>query len=242
MVRGNELKIGILVAMEEEMKRLMEVLSEETVHHFANQTFYDGVIYGLPVTVVQSGIGKVNATIATTLLIHTFHVDAVINTGSAGGIGEGLAVGDLVIATELAHHDADNRAFGYTYGQIPQMDATFPTNEALSHRIEKTAKPLNWHTQRGLIVSGDSFVASTEQIDKIKEFFPKALVTEMEGVAVAQTCHQFDVPYTVIRAVSDTADEEASVSFDEFVALAGKRSAELVLSLIADMKNEKDRM
>ena len=230
------MKIGILVAMEEEMRRLMEVISEETVHEIANQTFYDGVIYGQPVTIVRSGIGKVNAAIATTLLIHTFDVDAVINTGSAGGIGEGLAIGDLVIATELAHHDADNRAFGYTYGQIPQMDATFSTNENLSQRIEKTAKPLDWHTQRGLIVSGDSFVAGTEQIEKIRQFFPEALVTEMEGAAVAQTCHQFDVPCAVIRAVSDTSDEEASVTFDEFVLLAGERSAELVLSLIEDMK------
>lgn len=231
------MKIGILVAMEEEMRRLMDVISDETVHEMANQTFYDGLIYGQPVTVVQSGIGKVNATIATTLLIHHFDVEAVINTGSAGGIGEGLTIGDLVIATELAHHDADNRAFGYTYGQIPQMEVTFKADEALSERIEKTAQPLNWKTQRGLIVTGDSFVAGAEQIDKIKEFFPKALVTEMEGVAVAQTCHQFDVPCAVIRAVSDTADEEASVSFDEFVALAGKRSGELVLSLIEDMKN-----
>ena len=230
------MKIGILVAMEEEMRRLMEVISEETVHEIANQTFYDGVIYGQPVTIVRSGIGKVNAAIATTLLIHTFDVDAVINTGSAGGIGEGLAIGDLVIATELAHHDADNRAFGYTYGQIPQMDATFSTDQTLSHRIEKTAKPLDWHTQRGLIVSGDSFVAGTEQIEKIRQFFPEALVTEMEGAAVAQTCRQFDVPCAVIRAVSDTSDEEASVTFDEFVLLAGERSAELVLSLIEYMK------
>lgn len=230
------MKIGILVAMEEEMRRLMEVISEETVHEIANQTFYDGIIYGQPVTIVRSGIGKVNAAIATTLLIHTFDVDAVINTGSAGGIGEGLAIGDLVIATELAHHDADNRAFGYTYGQIPQMDATFSTDQTLSHRIEKTAKPLDWHTQRGLIVSGDSFVAGTEQIEKIRQFFPEALVTEMEGAAVAQTCHQFDVPCAVIRAVSDTSDEEASVTFDEFVLLAGERSAELVLSLIEYMK------
>lgn len=235
-VRGKKLKIGILVAMEEEKKRLMEVISDEVVHEMANQTFFDGFIYGQPVTIVQAGIGKVNATIATTLLIHTFEVDAVINTGSAGGIGEGLTIGDLVIATELAHHDADNRAFGYTYGQIPQMPATFLTDESLSERIEKTAQPLEWQTKRGLIVTGDSFVAGTDQIAKIKEFFPNALVTEMEGVAVAQTCHQFDVPCAVIRAVSDTADEEASVNFDEFVVLAGQRSAELVLSLIADRK------
>ncbi len=229
------MKIGILVAMEEEMNRLMDVISQETVHEIANQTFYDGVIYGQPVTIVRSGIGKVNATIATTLLIHTFAVDAVINTGSAGGIGDGLAIGDLAVANELTYHDADNRTFGYTYGQIPQMEERYAADEQLTKRIEEAAKSLGWHTRKGLIVSGDSFVSSTEEIEKIREFFPHALVTEMEGAAVAQTCRQFDIPVAVIRAVSDTADEQASVNFDEFVLLAGERSAELVLSLIKDM-------
>lgn len=230
------MKIGILVAMEEEVKRLTEEISSTTIREIANQTFYDGTIYDHPVTIVQSGIGKVNATIATALLIHEFEVDYVINTGSAGGIGTGLSIGDLVISTSLAYHDADNRGFGYTYGQIPQMDAEYLADEELAKTIETAATPLGWHVQRGQIVTGDSFISDTEQIQTIKEHFPNALVTEMEGAAVAQTCRQFDIPFAVVRAVSDTADEKATVNFDEFVLLAGQRSAQLVLNLIEEMK------
>lgn len=233
------MKIGILVAMAEERQRLTEVLSSATIQKIANQTFYEGTIYDQPVTVVQSGIGKVNATIATTLLIQEFGVDVVINTGSAGGIGTGLSIGDLVIATRLSYHDADNRSFGYTYGQIPQMDAEYVVDEGLGAMIEAAAPSLGWHVEKGLIVSGDSFISDTAQINEIKKHFPEALVTEMEGAAVAQTCRQFDIPFAVIRAVSDTADEAATINFDEFVLQAGKRSAELILAVIKKLNNSR---
>jgi len=224
--------------MEEEIKRLTEEIADEEVRQIANQTFYDGMISKQPVTVVQAGIGKVNATIATTLLIQVFGAEVVINTGSAGGIGEGLSIGDLVVATSLSYNDADNRVFGYTYGQIPQMPAEFLADQELTQMIEEAATPVGWHVRRGQIVTGDSFISEQSKINEIKNYFPNALVTEMEGAAVAQTCQQFDVPFAVIRAVSDTADEEASVNFDEFVLLAGKRSAELVLALIKDLKEK----
>lgn len=221
--------------MEEEIKRLKEEITDETVTTIANQTFYDGMLHNKPVTVVRSGIGKVNASIATTLLIQEFKVDAVINTGSAGGIGEGLTIGDLVISTELAYNDTDNRDIGYTFGQIPQMPPRFPADQLLQTMIEKAATNVEWPVQSGLVVTGDTFISSEEQIIQIKEFFPEVLVTEMEGAAVAQTCLQFDVPCAVIRAVSDTADEEAEVTFDEFVVMAGKHSAELVMELVKEM-------
>lgn len=233
------MKIGILVAMEEEIKQLLEEITDETVREIANQTFYDGLIHGQPVTIVQSGIGKVNATIATTLLIQEFEVDSVINTGSAGGIGGGLSIGDLAIASRLSYNDADNRVFGYKFGQIPQMDVEYTADENLVTLIETHAKPLGWNVQKGLIVSGDSFISSQHQIEEIKEHFPEVLVTEMEGAAVAQTCRQFDIPFAVVRAVSDTADEVASMNFDEFVILAGQRSAELVLRLIESIKDKR---
>lgn len=229
------MKIGILVAMEEEIKRLKEEIRDETVTTIANQTFYDGMLHNKPVTVVRAGIGKVNASIATTLLIQEFKVDAVVNTGSAGGIGEGLTIGDLVISTELAYNDTDNRDIGYTFGQIPQMAPRFPADKSLQTMIEKAAANVEWPVQSGLIVTGDTFISSEEQIAHIKEFFPEVLVTEMEGAAVAQTCLQFDTPCAVIRAVSDTADEEAEVTFDEFVVLAGKHSAELVMELVKEI-------
>jgi len=232
------LKIGILVAMEEEIKRLTEEISEGTIKKIAQQTFYDGKIHNTPVTIVQSGIGKVNASIATTLLIQTFNVDIVINTGSAGGIDEALSIGDLVIAKELTYNDADNRGFGYTFGQIPKMPPHYQTDDSLREIIEKVAASKNWSFQSGLILSGDSFISSQEELTKFKHYFPKAFVTEMEGTAVAQTCHQFEIPYAVIRAVSDAADEQATVDFDEFVVLAGQRSAELVMALIKELEKK----
>lgn len=226
------MKIGILVAMEEEIKHLIEKITSYQVIEIANQKFYDGTIDGKAVTIVQSGIGKVNATIATTLLIQQFGVNAVINTGSAGAIQEGLEIGELIIAKELTYHDVNNEIFGYTYGQIPQMPERYRADLEINQKIKQAAVDQSWAVYNGLIVTGDSFVGSTEKIKEIKEHFPSALATEMEGAAVAQTCKQFNVPCAVIRAVSDTADEEATIDFDEFVILAGKRSAELVLSFI----------
>lgn len=229
------MKIGILVAMEEEIKRLTEKISAGKVYTIANQTFYDGTYADRHVTIVRSGIGKVNATLATALLIQVFEVDLVINTGSAGGIGEGLAIGDLVIATSLTYHDADNRGFGYVYGQIPQMAAQYTADAATNALLDQAASDVGWFVHKGLIVTGDSFVSSNKHISYIKDFFPNALVTEMEGAAVAQTCTQFDKPFAVVRAVSDTADDEATVNFDEFVLMAGARSAELVLTFIENL-------
>lgn len=226
------MKLGILVAMEEEIKYLIEEIDDYEIIELANQKFYDGFIGGKAITIVQSGIGKVNASIATTLLIQQFKADAVINTGSAGAIQSEMSIGELVISKELAYHDVNNEVFGYEYGQIPQMPERFTANEKLSEKIQKTAMKQSWDVHAGLIVTGDSFVGSSSEIEKIKKHFPSALVTEMEGAAVAQTCLQFDIPCAVIRAVSDTADEDASVDFDEFVKLAGKRSAKLVLAFI----------
>lgn len=225
------MKIGIIVAMEEEIKHLIEAFENYEMHERAGQKIYDGVIEGEAVAVVQSGIGKVNASIASSLLIGQFDVDMIINTGSAGAVKKGLAIGDLVISTKLAYHDVDNRVFNYQYGQIPQMPAFYEADHEWIKKIEKLAFDYP-NTQRGLIVTADSFVASTEQTNRIIKHFPNALVAEMEGAAVAQTCYQYDIPFVVIRAVSDTADDEATVDFDEFVRLAGQRSAALVISLL----------
>lgn len=226
------MKIGILVAMEEEIRRLTAEISKEEQFEIANQKFYDGEIHGVPVTIVQAGIGKVNAAVATSLLIDHFKADIVINTGSAGAIAPGLKIGDLVIADQLSYNDVDNRVFDYQYGQIPQMDAFFVSDSEINNKIKMVAKNNNWQVDTGLIVSGDSFISNQESIEEIRTHFPTALVTEMEGAAVGQTCAQYDIPFAVIRAVSDTADEEADIDFDEFVFEAGKKSAELVMALL----------
>lgn len=229
-------KIGIVAAMEKEVAALVEKIEGKVVTENASQLFYDGTIFGKEVTVVKSGIGKVNAAIAATLLIENFKVDAIVNTGSAGGIGKGLSVGELVVSTRLAYNDADARVFGYEYGQVPNMPLYYNADEHLIQYLEQAALEADWEINSGLIVSGDSFIASKDQIVNIKNHFPEALVTEMEGTAIAQTCHQFKVPFVVVRALSDTADEEAVVSFEEFIETAGKHSAEMVLNFLKRME------
>lgn len=228
------MKIGILAAMEEEVTWLLKHLQINNEMNYGNQKFYDGIIANQQVTLVQSGIGKVNAAIATTLLIEHFNCELVLNTGSAGGIGEGLSIGELIVADNLAYQDVDNRVFNYDYGQIPQMPASYHVKDKWLNTLVQSAENI-FDVKVGQIVTGDSFISSKDQIAKIKNYFPKALVTEMEGAAVAQTCYQFGVPSLVVRCVSDVADEQASVDFDEFIKEAGKKSAQFVLQWLKDL-------
>lgn len=231
------MKLGIIAAMEQELIVLTDKLSDMKKTTIANQRFYEGTIDQTSVVLVQSGIGKVNAAIAASLLINQFNVDSIINTGSAGGINRGLKVGDLVLSTELAYNDADARAFGYEFGQIPQMPKRYKADETLLSKLYKAASKSDWEIKKGLIVTGDSFISNKEKINEIIHHFSEALVTEMEGTAIAQTCYQFNIPFVVIRAVSDVADEKASLSFDEFIDSAGKKSAEMVIEFIKLVKN-----
>lgn len=231
------MKIGIIAAMEEETRLLVEKMELKAETHIANQHFYEGTIHNVEVVLVQSGIGKVNAALATSLLIDHFGTTFVINSGSAGGIGEGLAIGDLVVSTELSYNDADARAFGYMFGQVPQMPASYQADKAYSDLAKRIATELDWRVKQGLIVTGDSFIASQDKIQEIKAHFPEALVSEMEGTAVAQTCYQYDVPFIVIRAVSDGGDDEANISFDEFIIQAGRDSGKLVVEFIQAISN-----
>ncbi len=225
--------IAIIGAMPQEITTLTQQLDDPQQITIGDMTFYTGVLAGQAVVITQCGIGKVNATIATTLVIHSFSPSAVINTGSAGGIGEGLAVGDVVIGNAVAHHDVDVTAFGYAMGQMAQMPADYACDETLVTRASQCAKAFpNATIHRGQIVSGDQFICSAERFATIKQHFPQALAVEMEACAIAQTCYRFDTPFVVIRAISDLANEKASVSFDEFIVEAGKRSAEMVIAMI----------
>lgn len=224
--------IGIIGAMAEETALIRKHLKNEKVEQVINLTFYQGNFENATITLVQSGIGKVNSSIAATLLVERFNCDMIINTGSAGAINDKLQVGDIVIANQLAYNDADSQVFGYDFGQIPQMPKYYPTAELLRNTFVKVAENTNLQTTVGEIVSGDSFISSEETKKQIINHFPDALVTEMEGAAIAQTAYQFDVPVIVIRSVSDTADGEAEKSFDEFIVEAGKSSGRMVLEAI----------
>lgn len=224
-------RIGIICAMSEELKTLHQALTHEQVVNIKGIKFYVGKIDSQPVVLVQSGIGKVQAGITAAIMIVHFNLKVVINSGSAGGIGSGLSVGDLVVSTGTAYHDVDVTASNYKVGQLPNQPLIFKANPEWINRIVGSSKAVGLTAKKGLIVSGDQFVASQKSIDLILKNFPNALACEMEGAAIGQVAHQFKIPYVVIRAMSDVGNGNAEMSFDKFIIKAGKRSAQMLLNL-----------
>ena len=227
--------IGIIGAMEEEVAILKHNLVNLNEIEVAHVKFYRGQLNNKDVVLTQSGIGKVNAAISTTLLIEKFKPTLIINTGSAGALDDSLSVGDILISNNVMYHDADATAFGYDIGQIPQMPAQFEANQQLLQLTEKVVKQQNLTAKIGQIVSGDSFIGSSEQRLKIKRQFSKAMAVEMEATAIAQTCYQFNLPFIVTRAVSDLANGEAEMSFEEFLGKAAQSSSKIVEQLVNEI-------
>lgn len=227
--------IGIIGAMEEEVTILTNKLQNVNETTIAHVKFYKGMLNNKEVVITQSGIGKVKAAISTALLIHEFKPSVIINTGSAGALDETLQVGDVLISDRVIYHDADATAFGYDYGQVPQMPKYYQSDEGLRQLILKIIEQQNLTGKVGLIVSGDSFIGSQELRQQIKTQFPEAMAVEMEATAIAQTCYQFDVPYIVARAVSDLANGQAEISFENFLEKAAVSSSEMVEKLVAEL-------
>ncbi|MGX7350667.1 MTA/SAH nucleosidase [Enterococcus canis] len=226
------MKIGIIGAMDEEVAILKERLTDKMSWERGGAIYTSGAMGKHEVIVVRSGIGKVMASMTTLMLIQQYGVNMVINTGSAGGIGAGLKVGDLVVSEKLAYFDVDVTGFGYKPGQLPNMPLYFEPSRYLVSEITQAAEKADFNVQEGLIVTGDSFINDPAKIKQIVTDFPEALACEMEGAAIAQTASQFNIPFVVVRAISDTADHEAATTFDEFIVEAGRQSAEMVVKFV----------
>jgi adenosylhomocysteine nucleosidase len=227
------MKIGIIGAMEQEVAILKAAMSQIQEIKKAGCTYYTGQINGADVVLLQSGIGKVSAAVGTALLLELYQPDVVINTGSAGGFASSLTMGDVVISTEVRHHDADVTAFGYEIGQMASQPAAFKADPKLIETAEKALLTLtDKHAVRGLICTGDAFICTAEKQAFIRQHFPAVIAVEMEAAAIAQTCHQFSVPFVVVRAISDVADKESPMSFDEFLPLAAQSSSDMVLKMV----------
>lgn len=226
------MKFGIIAAMEEELKALVQVLqaAKETV--VLGRTYYTGRIGQAEVVLVQSGIGKVMSALSVAVLADHFAVDAIINTGSAGAVADGLAVGDVVLADKLCYHDVDVTAFGYAYGQMAGQSLYFEADKALLERLQAILTKQGIQNHVGLIATGDSFIAGQDKVATIKETFPDVLAVEMEGAAIAQAAQAIGKPFLVIRAMSDTAQGDANITFDEFILEAGKRSAQTLIAFL----------
>lgn len=225
------MKIGIIGAMELEISTLRSALQNLKITKIHSFTFYEGEIHARQVVVLLSGIGKVSASVSTTLLIEHFKPDVIINTGTAGGLGA-TSVHDIILATQVRHHDVDVTAFGYEIGQQAQMPPAYFPNQKYFDLAQSVAQKRSNQLHCGLVVSGDSFISDPVVLRQIQTKFPQAMAVEMEAAAIAQTCHLLNVPFVMLRAISDKAGEGNSISYEKFVKEAGKLSAEINIDLI----------
>ncbi|MCY1028637.1 5'-methylthioadenosine/adenosylhomocysteine nucleosidase [Mammaliicoccus sciuri] len=224
--------IGIIGAMEEEVEILKSSIENRETIQIAHVIFYKGNIEDKQVVLAQSGIGKVNAAITATLLINEFKPDLIINTGSAGSVDSELNIGDIIISNKVYYHDVNATAFGYKLGQVPSMPEFYETDSKLIDLAKSSIEQLDLNGIVGEIATGDSFIGSIDQRKVIKSNFPTASVVEMEAGAIAQTCYQYNVPIIVTRAVSDLADKESDVTFEEFLKVACVNSSKIVKLLL----------
>lgn len=227
-------KIGIIGAMDVEVKKLKNDMKIARVSKKAGMEFCEGELNGKRAVIVQSGIGKVNAAVCTQILIDVFGVDAVINTGIAGSLNAQIDIGDIVISTDVVHHDVDAVNFGYPLGQIPQMDVfSFQADETLAKKAKEVCEKVNPEIKvfRGRIVSGDQFIAEKSVKDRIVENF-QGYCTEMEGAAIAQASYLNQVPFVIVRAISDKADDSASMDYPTFEGQAAEHCVKLVEGLM----------
>ncbi|PXW91595.1 adenosylhomocysteine nucleosidase [Streptohalobacillus salinus] len=229
--------IGIIGAMDQEVQLLKDHMNISKETTIANCLYIEGQLDGIEVVLLKSGIGKVNAALATTILLDRFKVEWVINTGSAGGLDQSLSVGDVVIGKEVVHHDVDVRAFNYQYGQVPGMPERYLADLRLIEATEAAIKDKNEVTaKQGLIATGDSFMQTEAQTYVVLNHFPEAMAVEMEAAAIAQVCYQYQVPFVIIRSLSDIAGKTSSVSFDQYLDQAATHAATLIMRVIKKIK------
>lgn len=229
--------IGIIGAMDEEVAALKEMMEVEEVISRASMDFVKGTLEGKEVTVVRSGIGKVNAAICAQILVSEFHVDTLINTGIAGSLDARIDIGDMVISEDALYHDMDATSFGYPVGQVPRMDVlAFKADERLIELAVEANKEANpdIHTFTGRVVSGDQFVADDAVKQRIVDNFG-GLCTEMEGAAIAHAAYLNHISYVIIRAISDKADGSATEDYPTFEKKAISHSVRLLKTLVGKL-------
>jgi adenosylhomocysteine nucleosidase len=248
--------LAIVAAMPQELQALLDHLPDPHLVRLGSREFWCGHLQGTEVVLVLSGIGKVAAAITTTLLITEFKARALLFTGVAGGLGDGVNVGDVVLATELIQHDMDASPLFPRY-ELPGRGLTrLPSDPAMTAQAQAAASQAlspqalsaggalaDVHLSelglraprihRGLILSGDRFVSTNEESSALRQAFPEALAVEMEGAAVAQVCHDLALPFAVLRVISDRADHAAHVDFGRFVEeIAQRYTLAMVLAMV----------
>ena len=222
--------IGLLGAMDAEVSRLREELRDRREETVGGITVWRGRLHSSPVALAQSGVGKVNAALATAALA-SLGVEAIIFTGLAGGIAPGIAVGDVVVASDLVQHDVDVTALGFAPGVLLGEPLSWPTDPRWRQRAIRAAASTGARVHVGRIASGDQFIASSGRVAELRSSFG-ALAAEMEGAATAMAATKLGVPFVVVRIISDSADDEAYLDFPAFLAQAAERSLHWVSAML----------
>lgn len=233
-VQPNKYRVtGIIGAMEEEVNSLKTKMTLDSVYQIAGLDFYKGKIGLKQVVIVRSGIGKVNASVAAQILIDKFSTNEIINTGVAGGLNNSLQIGDIVIAKSLRYNDFDVTAFGYELGHIPRMDTSiFYSDRMMMSNILENGRKLGYSISYGNISTGDQFITHIQ-----KEFISNTFnsdAVEMEGAAIAHVCYLNNIPFVIVRAISDKADGESPAVYSEFEKSAAEKSATLIIESLKD--------
>lgn len=230
-------KIGIIGAMELEVETLKAEMTVRRIEKKAGMEFFEGVLNGTEVVVVRSGVGKVNAALCTQILADSFSVTHIINTGVAGSLNAKLDIGDILISTDAIHHDVDATIFGYQPGEVPQLGRReFPANLRLAELAKAACEKVNpgIHAVLGRVLSGDQFISSDEVKLKLQKEY-QGDCTEMEGAGIAHGAYLNGIPFVIIRAISDKADNSAKMDYPAFEAAAAKHSAALVKELVKNL-------
>ena len=221
-------KLGIIGAMELEVETLVSSLEQPRQEVRAGSTFYEGSLEGVPVVIVRCGVGKVNAALCAQILCSCYQVTHLVNTGIAGALAPELRIGDLVVSRDAMYHDFDCRKFGYPFGKVPGMEViAFPAEETLIQAAYSAAEQVYpGHTHVGRVASGDQFIAQKESKEAIIAN-TQAMCTEMEGAAIAQTAYRNNLPFVILRAISDQADDAAEMDYPTFESKAAHHCAQV---------------
>lgn len=223
--------IAILGAMQEEITPMLELVGEYEKIEYASNTFYKAKFHSKDIIIAYSKIGKVNAAITATIMIEKFKADKLLFSGVAGSLNSDLHICDIIYATKVAQHDLDITAFGHPHGYVPGIDVFCNTDGNLNQIAMDVAKEQSINLIGGVVASGDQFICAQDKKDWIKATFGADAV-EMEGASVGQVCAQLNVPFFMLRAISDEASGGADMDFDEFLDKSAKISAKFVLEMV----------
>ena len=227
-------KLAIMGAMQEEVEPLLANFENINIVEYANNKFYEVNLSGLDIVIAYSKIGKVFASLTASIMIEKFGCDTLLFSGVAGGINPKLQIGDLIIADKLCQHDLDITAFGHPYGYVPEGKVFVKTTKYLRDVAIKVANENNLKVIEGTIATGDQFVHSSQRKEFIEKTF-NADALEMEGASVAVVCDALNIPFFILRAISDTADMDAGFDFDEFLKSSAKNSADYLIKIVKEL-------